>query len=87
MTQSNTPGHEVKVLDDGSKFWLFNGELHRADGPAIEWADGSKSWWLYGKLHRDNDLPAIESADGSKSWWVVGVLYRSHSPTIEFGDV
>jgi hypothetical protein len=27
----------------------LNGELHREDGPAAEWADGSKAWWLNGR--------------------------------------
>jgi len=41
------------------------GNLHREDGPAIEWADGSKEWWINEKLHRE-DGPAIEWADGTK---------------------
>ena len=41
-----------KTLSDGTKQWWLDGELHRTDGPAIEWADGSKTWWLNGKLHR-----------------------------------
>jgi hypothetical protein len=24
----------------------LNGNLHREDGPAIEWADGTKYWYL-----------------------------------------
>jgi hypothetical protein len=51
--------------------WYRNGQLHREDGPAIEWVDGSKEWWLNGKLHRE-DGPAIEYADGSKVWWLNG---------------
>jgi len=38
--------YTVKVLDSGSKFWHLNNELHREDGPAVEYADGSKEWWL-----------------------------------------
>ena len=41
--------YEVKVYTNGDKFWYLNDELHREDGPAIEWADGSKSWYLNGK--------------------------------------
>ena len=26
-----------------------DGQYHRLDGPAIEWADGTKLWYLYGK--------------------------------------
>jgi hypothetical protein len=40
---------KMHVLADGSKSWRLNGELHRSDGPAVEWADGSKSWRLNGK--------------------------------------
>jgi hypothetical protein len=37
--------YTVKVAANGDKFWYLNGERHREDGPAVEWADGSK--WLY----------------------------------------
>lgn len=33
-----------------------NGELHREDGPAIEWCDGTKKWCINGKYHRKMDL-------------------------------
>jgi hypothetical protein len=47
----------------------YNKELHREDGPAIEWADGDKWWWADGKRHR-LDGPAIEYGNNNKSWWV-----------------
>ncbi len=28
------------VWNDGSKYWCQNGEYHREDGPAVEYADG-----------------------------------------------
>ena len=28
-----------------------NNEIHRLDGPAIEWNDGIVEYWLNGKLH------------------------------------
>ena len=62
-----------KTLSDGSKMWYLNGELHRTDGPAIEYADGSKEWYADGRLHR-TDGPAIEYADGSKAWYLHGEL-------------
>ena len=46
-------------------------QLHRVDGPAIEWADGDKSWYLNGEFHRI-DGPAIEWADGYKAWYLNG---------------
>ena len=38
--------YTVKVYYNGTKEWRLNGEYHREDGPAIEWANGCKSWWL-----------------------------------------
>ena len=61
--------YKVKAYPDGSKFWWLNGERHREDGPACEWADGSKFWYLNDQRHRE-DGPAIEFANGSKEWWL-----------------
>ena len=69
--------YTMKVLDDGSKFWYLNNQLHREDGPAIEWASGIKSWWINGLRHRE-DGPAIEWPDGKKSWYLNGVEYTEN---------
>lgn len=69
----------------GARSWTLDGELHRTDGPAREWADGSKEWWAKGKRHRV-DGPAIEWADGSKSWWVNGEKHRTDGPAFEGND-
>lgn len=61
--------YTVSVHHDGSKFWHFNGELHREDGPAVEYAHGAKFWYRYGLLHRE-DGPAIEYANGDKRWYI-----------------
>ncbi len=55
---------------------------HRADGPAIEYADGGKEWYVDGKLHR-KDGPAVEYADGSKVWYVDGKRHREDGPAYE----
>jgi len=52
----------------GTKFWYLNGQFHREDGPAVEYADGTKYWYLNGKRHRE-DGPAVEWADGDKYWY------------------
>ena len=62
---------ECRVGADGTKSWRLNGELHREDGPAIEYANGTKEWWLNGEYHRE-DGPAIEYADGAKYWLLHG---------------
>ncbi len=63
--------YTVKVHENGDKFWYLNGQLHREDGPAREYADGSKSWWLNDQRHRV-DGPACEWSDGHKSWYLNG---------------
>ena len=63
--------YTVKVRGSGTKFWYLNGERHREDGPAVEYADGDKFWWLNGKLHRE-DGPAMECASGYKVWYLNG---------------
>ena len=58
-----------ETYGNGDKHWLLNGDLHRTDGPAFEWAEGTKAWYLNGKRHR-TDGPAIEYASGNKSWYL-----------------
>jgi hypothetical protein len=67
-----------KISAKGTKRW-FNDEdeLHRLDGPAIEWADRDRSWFINGKLHR-LDGPAIEWEDGYKEWWIDGKKQTRH---------
>ncbi len=44
------------IIDEcGTKRWLFNGNLHREDGPAIEFADGDKKWYLNDILYSRED--------------------------------
>jgi hypothetical protein len=72
-------------MDDNKQTYYLDGELHREDGPAIEWASGTKEWWVNGELHRENG-PAIEFANGSKQWYVGGELHRENGPAIECVD-
>ena len=56
--------------------WFYKHNLHREDGPAIEYINGDREWWLNGKLHRE-DGPAIEFANGDKKWFLEGKLQLS----------
>lgn len=47
------------------------GELHREDGPAVEYPSGCKFWWVDGKLHRIEG-PACIWSGGYKLWYVSG---------------
>ena len=81
---------EYKKLENGGEFllikgikrWYLNGEYHRVDGPAIEYADGEKHWYLLGNLHRP-DGPAVENATGNKEWYLNGKRHRVEGPAIE----
>ena len=63
--------YTVTVNEDGTKFWYLNGQRHREDGPAREFANGTKFWFLNGQLHRE-DGPAVEWANGIKVWYLNG---------------
>ncbi|MFO0190304.1 MAG: hypothetical protein ACK54F_03540 [Planctomycetia bacterium] len=75
------------TIDEYGTKRYFNeqGQLHRTDGPAVEYADGTKAWYVNDKLHR-TDGPAYEWADGSKSWYVNGKLHRTDGPACEYAD-
>jgi hypothetical protein len=65
----------LKIDRFGTKRWrLPNGNLHRVDGPAIEFTNGIKTWRLNGGRHRV-DGPAIEWANGDKAWYLEGRGY------------
>jgi hypothetical protein len=61
------------TVDENKNIRWYNDkdQLHRLNGPAIEWAGSSKAWYVNGKLHR-LDGPAIEYAFNYKEWWVDG---------------
>jgi hypothetical protein len=50
------------------------GQLHRTDGPAVEWKNGHKEWWINGQLHRE-DGPAVKYGDGRVSWYLNNINY------------
>ena len=77
--------YTVDVYDNGGKYWYLNGNRHREDGPAVEYADGSKFWFINGKLHRE-DGPACEYADGIKRWYLNNKLHREDGPACEWAS-
>jgi len=36
----------LKIDSNGTKRWYLNNQLHRTDGPAIEYYNGYKYWFL-----------------------------------------
>ena len=68
----DTLKYRVEVGACGTRRYFNNAyELHRTDGPAVEWAGGTKSWYQNGQLHR-TDGPAIVYSDGTKEWYING---------------
>ena len=64
--------YRIEVDESGTR-WYYNnaGQLHRTNGPAVEWADDDKFWYQNGLLHR-TDGPAIISKTGVPSFWLNG---------------
>ena len=63
--------YQVEVCDNSTE-WRLDGEKHREDGPAVEWANGYKAWYLNGKKHRE-DGPAVVDANGDEYWYLKGI--------------
>jgi hypothetical protein len=62
------------TVDEICTVWRnAKGQLHRTDGPAIEFSNGSKEWFQNDMLYR-TDGPAIELANGDKLWYIDGDL-------------
>ena len=59
----------------GIEYINENGNLHREDGPAVEWKNGNKSWYINGLLHKE-DGPAIDWYDGVfKRYYLNDIMY------------
>jgi hypothetical protein len=58
----------------GNRRWFKDGQLHRVDGPAIEYINGARAWFQHDHLHRLNG-PAVELANGQKNWYLNDVEY------------
>ena len=58
--------YKVTVDDYGTKCWYNEqGQRHREDGPAIEWADGAKEWHINDKRLTEAEFNArTKSCDG-----------------------
>ena len=74
---------ECSINDEGTKMWLLNGQFHREDGPAIEYANGTKYWYINGLLHRE-DGPAIDWPDRTAIWYIKNNRHRLDGPAVIF---
>jgi hypothetical protein len=78
-----------------TRYYNRNNELHREDGPAVEWVNPwflagilanypkdiihGKEWWFNGMKHR-TDGPALELINGNKIWFLFGKRHRLDGP-------
>lgn len=65
------------IDEHGNKYWYRKEQLHRENGPAIEYVSGEKYWYLNDKFHRE-DGPAVDCI-GYKRWYYHGELIHCSS--------
>jgi hypothetical protein len=56
------------VINGNVMYLTDDHQLHRVDGPAVEYANGERYWYLNGERHRE-DGPAVEFQDGYIGWY------------------
>lgn len=59
-----------------------NGQLHREDGPALEYDNGYQKWYLNGLRHRANNLPAVIYKNNDQEYWLNGKQHRDNGPAV-----
>ena len=61
------------VVDTRGTRWYYNSanQLHRIDGPAVEYTSGTEHWYQNNQRHR-TDGPAVDYQNGGKEWWLNG---------------
>jgi len=81
---SNTeePFYNV-AMDKWGNIYYSNkeGQLHRLNGPAIEYNSGRQEYWVNGRPHR-LDGPAVIDPNGHKEYRVNGLTHRLDGPAI-----
>ena len=61
-----------KEIDEFGNIRYYNEQkqLHREDGPAVEYANGDKYWYLNNLCHRI-DGPAVDWVNGEKYYYLI----------------
>ena len=58
---------KLYIWKDGDKYWAFNTQLHRANGPAIDRPNNNREWWWYDRSVTEYELMMLagqETASG-----------------------
>ena len=69
--------YRVVVDEFGTRYYNTRGQLHRDEGPAIEWIDGGKEWFQNGQMHRIGG-PTVEWGS-LRQWFLFGVEYTEQA--------
>jgi len=77
--------YRVYVYQSKTEWYNLEGQLHREDGPAIEYSNGDKHWYQNDKRHREGG-PACEYHKGDTSWYQNGKLHREDGPAFDWED-
>lgn len=74
VIESTKQVYEDKIV------WVHpeTGDLHRIEGPAIEWFSGAKEYWQFGVPHRVEG-PALVWSDGSVEYYLEGRQFSESS--------
>jgi hypothetical protein len=62
-------GGVLKKYPDGGKSYYLNGNLHREDGPAIEFLGGYKEWYINGRKVYCTTQEQFEQLMRLKAFW------------------
>lgn len=72
----------IREFSDKIEYRNEAGQLHREDGPAVQFFSGGAHWYINGVRHRD-DGPSVTYPDGYKAWHKNGLIHRTDGPAIE----
>ena len=79
----DTLKYRVEVDEFGTRrYYNSAGDLHRDEGPAVEFVDKSERWFQDGLCHRE-DGPAIVLANGNKEWYLNGRRHCADGPAVD----
>lgn len=64
---------KLRIFTNNDKEWIYNGTVHRLNGPAITAANRATFWYKHGRRHRTNG-PARIRPNMVPEYWINGKL-------------
>ena len=55
----------LRMWDNGDRYWYFNNQRHRANGPAIINMDGSCYWFWHDQLATEYEIMMLVAQEKS----------------------